>query len=168
MYYKQSYNMPEALKMRLAKSSNPVRLLEKLSRCKTLDFKFYDCGTYKDAEGYYHVFPIVETKENVYVACPYCGKIHVHGNVSVINGWRLPHCRNSRTGNAKSYFIEALKEKPIKPPIGISPEFFWKKERYEELCEAIGRYMIAGLAPLPEWMEEGQRSIKEIEELKNK
>lgn len=56
----------------------------------------------------------------------------------------------------------------IKPPIGIKPELMWKEERYNHLCEAIGRYMVAGFAPLPEWIEEGQRLIKEIEELKNK
>lgn len=61
-----------------------------------------------------------------------------------------------------------MDRKYIKPPIGIKPELMWKEERYDQLCEAIGRYMIAGLAPLPEWIEEGQRLSKEIEEMKNK
>lgn len=49
------------------------------------------------------------------------------------------------------------------PPIGIMPEYIWKRKRYSDLCDAIGRYVLAGMKPLPEWVEEGQRLLKEIE-----
>ena len=48
------------------------------------------------------------------------------------------------------------------PPIGIMPEHIWKRKRYSDLCGAIGRYVLAGMKPLPEWVEEGQRLLKEI------
>ena len=46
---------------------------------------------------------------------------------------------------------------PRKPPIGVMPEYLWKKKRYNELCAAIGRYVMSGPEPLPEWIEEGKR-----------
>lgn len=50
------------------------------------------------------------------------------------------------------------------PPIGIMPEHIWKRKRYSDLCCAIGRYVLAGMEPPPEWVEEGQRLLKEIED----
>lgn len=40
----------------------------------------------------------------------------------------------------------------------------WKQQRYSDLCSAIGRYILDGMEPLPEWVEEGQRLLKEIGE----
>ena len=43
----------------------------------------------------------------VYVACPYCPKIHLHGSEvgAVIGkiGWRMSHCEN----NSKMYYIQS-------------------------------------------------------------
>lgn len=40
------------------------------------------------------------------------------------------------------------------PPIGLKPEWIWRTERGQELCEAIQRYLAAGEKPLPEWLDE--------------
>ena len=45
------------------------------------------------------------------------------------------------------------------PPLGIMPEYMWKQKRYEELCGAIGRYILAGLEPLSAWIDEGRRLL---------
>lgn len=50
----------------------------------------------------------------------------------------------------------------VKPPLGIEPERIWKQERLDEIQDAIGRYIIANLEPLPEWIEEGKRLYKEL------
>lgn len=44
-----------------------------------------------------------------------------------------------------------------KPPIGIMPEAIWRQQRYDDLCRAITRYVVAGLKPLPEWIDEARR-----------
>ena len=43
------------------------------------------------------------------------------------------------------------------PPLGVMPEYIWKKKRYDELCSAIGRYIIADIGPPTEWLDEGKR-----------
>lgn len=54
------------------------------------------------------------------------------------------------------------KSSTVKPPLGIEPERIWKQERLDEIQDAIGRYVIANLEPLPEWIEEGKRLYKEL------
>lgn len=76
--------------------------------------------------------------------CPKCGK-------------KDPESQNTCPGCGKD--MRTAKE----PPIGIMPEYIWKRKRYGALCSAIGRYVLAGMDPLPEWVEEGQRLLKEIE-----
>lgn len=49
-----------------------------------------------------------------------------------------------------------------KPPVGIEPEYIWKEKRYEELCKAVGRYLITGREIPMEWMEEGKRLFEDI------
>lgn len=46
----------------------------------------------------WHVYPVALTIKGVYIVCPYCGQIHVHG----VNpgghyaGHRLDHCDNTK------------------------------------------------------------------------
>jgi len=48
-----------------------------------------------------------------------------------------------------------------KPPIGLTPERFWKRERKCEIVLAITRYIKAEL-PIPtEWVDEYNRLTKE-------
>lgn len=58
----------------------------------------------------------------------------------------------------------APKVPPAVPPIGIIPEDRWKRQRYIDLCKAITRYVVAGLKPLPEWIDEARRFAKELPE----
>ena len=77
--------------------------------------------------------------------CPYCDYINEKPEEE------CPNCgRDMRTAK--------------EPPIGIMPEYIWKRKRYGALCSAIGRYILAGMVPFPEWVEEGRRLLKEIEE----
>jgi len=43
---------------------------------------------------------------------------------------------------------------PKKPPLGITPPYFWRQERKEELLQAITRYDKAGLKFPKEWVKE--------------
>lgn len=57
---------------------------------------------------------------------------------------------------------ELFKEKPIyhqpgtikKPPLGVTPPYFWRRERKEELLQAIVRYGEAELKIPEEWLRE--------------
>ena len=50
-----------------------------------------------------------------------------------------------------------------KPPIGIEPEYIWKQKRYEELCKAIGRYVIYGMDVPFEWVNESKKLLVDLE-----
>jgi hypothetical protein len=51
----------------------------------------------------------------------------------------------------------------IKVPIGVVPETIWKQTRFNNLGDAIKRYIDAAL-PVPEaWLEEYNRLGKEIQ-----
>lgn len=41
-------------------------------------------------------------------------------------------------------------------PQGVESESSWKERRFQNLCAAIGRYIIAGIEPPPEWAIEGK------------
>lgn len=56
--------------------------------------------------------------------------------------------------------VQAVLKK--KPPLGLTPEFIWKEKRLNDICHAIARYVFAGLAPLPEWADEGRRLMEEL------
>ena len=58
----------------------------------------------------------------------------------------------------------AKKAPPVVPPIGIMPEDQWKRQRYVDICKAITRYIVAGLKPLPEWIEEARHFTEELAE----
>lgn len=51
-----------------------------------------------------------------------------------------------------------------KPPVGIEPEYIWKEKRYEELCKAVGRYVIADITIPVEWLIEGKKLLKSLRE----
>jgi hypothetical protein len=55
-------------------------------------------------DGYWHVQPIGYFPDgvSVYIACPYCKNVHIHGNG---NGHRNPHCDPGVNSN-KGYIID--------------------------------------------------------------
>jgi len=55
---------------------------------------YQDKRSFQDMEGDWHVYPIATSRTRVYIVCPHCGCIHVHGN-SLIHGYaghRESHC----------------------------------------------------------------------------
>ena len=70
-----------------------------------------DGRSFKDDEGYWHVYPIGFSDCQVYIICPHCGEIHMHGKhgktIGDYEGWRVAHCitRIALDG----YVIERLK-----------------------------------------------------------
>lgn len=59
----------------------------------------------------WHVFPVALDKTHVYIVCPYCGHIHLHGaGGGDYEGHRIAHC-NSRShikGDITGYYIEQI------------------------------------------------------------
>lgn len=46
-------------------------------------------------DGFCQVYPIAIDRHQVYIVCPWCREIHVHGNDhGRYNGHRSPHCKN--------------------------------------------------------------------------
>lgn len=42
---------------------------------------------------FWEVYPLATTPTNVYIVCPYCKMIHIHGNkAGDYEGCRTPHC----------------------------------------------------------------------------
>jgi len=59
-------------------------------------------------EGYWEIFPIGFSTGQVYIVCPHCGEIHVHGrNGHDYKGHRASHCVNKR--NTNGYIIQEEK-----------------------------------------------------------
>ena len=56
-----------------------------------------------DDEGIHHLVPIGYCRHSYYIACPYCGEVHIHGR---IGGYRVPHC--SRSHGLSNYYIEEV------------------------------------------------------------
>lgn len=55
------------------------------------------------------VYPLALDTYHVYIVCPYCGEIHVHGNArGDYEGNRVPHCG---TGTHPNYEIKAISGK---------------------------------------------------------
>jgi len=58
-----------------------------------------DNQSFIDADGYWHVYPIGFNKSQVYVVCPHCGKIHLHGRGEgpdyEYEGHRARHCSDN-------------------------------------------------------------------------
>lgn len=49
-----------------------------------------------------------------------------------------------------------------KPPIGLIPERIWKTQRFEDVTEAIQRYLDAGFVVPDEWLDEYSRLKEEL------
>ncbi len=63
-------------------------------------------------EGMWHVYPIALTNSQVYIVCPYCGEVHVHGNSEgCYEGHRTAHCFKQQEETNTGYFIEKISEK---------------------------------------------------------
>ena len=57
---------------------------------------------------FWEVYPLATTPTNVYIVCPYCKMIHIHGNrVGDYEGFRCPHCKDFG-GSNPDYYIEKL------------------------------------------------------------
>lgn len=62
-----------------------------------------DERSFKDSM--WHVKPIAMTKKQIFVVCPICGEIHVHGMANgSYEGSRTPHCKNFEVH--ENYYIE--------------------------------------------------------------
>lgn len=57
-------------------------------------------------DGVQHITPVFVSDTSVFIICPYCGGIHIHGNVrgSGHSGRRAPHCMEASI-LGKDYFI---------------------------------------------------------------
>jgi len=55
---------------------------------------YKDKRSFQDKEGEWHVYPIATSRTQVYIVCPHCGCIHVHGNAPIYGyaGHRGSHC----------------------------------------------------------------------------
>ena len=53
-------------------------------------------------------------------------------------------------------------EQNRKPPLGLIPEWLWKKKRLIEVESAIGRYTRAGVEVPPEWVVEKEVLTREV------
>ena len=58
---------------------------------------------------FWEVYPIATTPTQVYIVCPFCKTIHVHGNVAGdYEGYREPHCHGLHGDGY--YFIKKASE----------------------------------------------------------
>lgn len=68
------------------KGQDPVKLLFPLDRLELLpaDRKrkthAVDHRSFIDSDGYWNIYPIAIDSFHVYIVCPYCQQIHIHGN----------------------------------------------------------------------------------------
>lgn len=77
---------------------------------------YKDERSFQDEEGKWHVYPIATSRTRVYIVCPHCGCIHVHGNSLTYEyiGHRKSHCgspfcprdENAAHVNTGGYIIE--------------------------------------------------------------
>lgn len=81
----------------------PLDSLELLPADKTRKTHAIDRRSFVDGEGYWNVYPIALDRYCVYIVCPHCHEIHVHGNdKGNYEGPRCPHCFSVE---AKTYYI---------------------------------------------------------------
>ena len=57
---------------------------------------------------------------------------------------------------------ERVQEQPVKPPLGIEPEWIWKQKRCYELVRAIARYDAANMSVDEVWFTELGKLIPEV------
>lgn len=63
---------------------------------------------YDSIEGFWHIYPIATDRAHVYIVCPYCGEIHIHGSGGGnYEGHRVEHCKDPHIKEiANGYCIE--------------------------------------------------------------
>lgn len=70
-----------------------------------------DGRSFDSPPGWWHVYPVALDKTHVYIVCPFCGNIHLHGaGGGDYEGHRIAHC-NSRShikGDVTGYYIEQI------------------------------------------------------------
>lgn len=84
--------------------SNIIKYREKST------IKVKDVRTKLNDEGIYEVYPIAVHKKQLYIICPYCNQIHIHGDAKgTIPGYRNTICigpDGSRSG--QMYYIKEV------------------------------------------------------------
>lgn len=98
------------------KGQDPIKLLFPLDQLELLPANkkrkthVVDHRSFMDSDGYWNIYPIAIDSFHVYIVCPYCQRIHIHGNdKGHYEGHRCPHCFTK----AKNYKILKIpKEKP--------------------------------------------------------
>lgn len=82
-----------------SKGQDPVKLLFPLDRLRLLPANkkrkahAVDYRSFLDSEGHWNIYPIAIDNYHVYIVCPFCQKIHIHGNnKGHYEGPRCPHC----------------------------------------------------------------------------
>lgn len=91
---------------RWSKGKDPVKLLFPLDQLELLPAdkkrKIFavDHRSFVDSEGRWNIYPIAIDNHHVYIVCPLCRKVHIHGNDrGCYEGPRCPHCFPIPTDN---------------------------------------------------------------------
>lgn len=89
-----------------SKGKDPVKLLFPLEQLELLPAdkkrKIFavDHRSFVDSEGRWNIYPIAIDNYHVYIVCPLCRKVHIHGNDrGCYEGPRCPHCFPIPTDN---------------------------------------------------------------------
>ena len=83
----------------------PVEQLQLFPVDKKRKTHAVDCRSFEKG-GIWYVYPIGIDRHHVYIVCPWCKQIHVHGNVNgEFEGHRVEHCKDRNTANRNGYFI---------------------------------------------------------------
>lgn len=111
-----------------SKGKDPVKLLFPLEQLELLPAdkkrKIFavDHRSFVDAEGYWNVYPIAIDNYHVYIVCPWCQKVHIHGNDrGCYEGHRASHCWNDdpklHEGDSTrcGYVMRELDESEVNP-----------------------------------------------------
>ena len=82
--------------------SGPIRLMVSLDElyvypsAKNKLINLVCDGRSVEVDGRWHIQPIAISDSAVYIVCPYCHEIHLHGNADgVFEGVRVPHCADA-------------------------------------------------------------------------
>lgn len=70
-----------------------------------------DGRSFASPPGHWHVYPVAQDKTRVYIVCPYCGRIHIHGaGGGDYEGHRVEHCNGYShiRGIVSGYYIERI------------------------------------------------------------
>ena len=96
------------------KGQDPVKPLFPLDRLELLPAErkrkthAVDHRSFIDSDGYWNIYPIAIDSFYVYIVCPYCQQIHIHGNdKGHYEGPRCSHCFTQ----AKNYKIVNISKK---------------------------------------------------------